>query len=78
MQICIYKTMIKVYCIRYFLKFFCIVKDGINKKHSLGVSFREKLSEPQHRHVSQRDFRGECSSEPSLTCDRRLSQAWQP
>ena len=43
MQMCICKTMIKIYCINFIFSILCFVEHGINKKHS-SVSFRKKLN----------------------------------
>ena len=66
MQICIYKSMIKVYCILSFFNFVFRQRRDQQEAFFRGI-FLQK-AERQHR--SQWAFRSECSSEPSLTVFR--------
>ena len=63
MQICVYKSMIKIYCILSFFNFVFLQRRDQQEAFFGGI-FPQK-AEPQHR--SQSAFRSECSSEPSLT-----------
>ena len=63
MQICIYKTMIKIYCILSFFNF--VSRQRRDQQEALFGGIFPQKAEPQHR--SQQAFCNECSSEPSLT-----------
>ena len=63
MQMCICKTMIKIYCINFTIFNFVFRRTWDQQEALFGI-FPQK-TEPQHR--SQWAFRNECSPQPSLT-----------
>ena len=63
MQICIYKSMIKIYCILSFFNF--VFHQRRDRQEAFFGGILPQKAEPQH--CSQWAFRSECSSEPSLT-----------
>ena len=72
MQMCICKTMIKIYCINFTIFNFVFPRTWDQQEAFFGI-FPQK-TEPQHR--SQWAFRNECSSQPSLTVF--LLSWWNP